>query len=142
MAEKFENFYIDHISRHQNAHADALALLAASLALLVGAIKKVLVYNRDLYCCKFALEDTKTPKADLQVKKVIEISTSLEPRDWRFSYINFVLYDILHDDPKEAVAIRKKAPQFYYNAIMQTLYRRSYDGILLRCLPHKEARST
>jgi len=43
------------------------------------------------------------------------------------------------DDPKEAATIRKKAPQFYYNAIMRTLYRRSYDGILLQCLSHKEA---
>jgi len=45
----------------------------------------------------------------------------------------------LSDDPKEAAAIRRKAPRFYYNAIMQTLYRRSYDGILLRGLSHKEA---
>ena len=43
------------------------------------------------------------------------------------------------DDPKEVVAVRKKAPRFYYNAIMQTLYHRSYDRILLRCLSHKEA---
>ena len=33
MAERFRNFYIDHIPRQQNAHANALALLVASLAL-------------------------------------------------------------------------------------------------------------
>ena len=43
MAEKFKNFYIDHIQRQQNVHADALASLAASLALPVGATEKVLV---------------------------------------------------------------------------------------------------
>ena len=32
-----------------------------------------------------------------------------------------------------------KASRFYYNAITRTLYSRSYDGILLRCLSHKEA---
>jgi len=32
-----------------------------------------------------------------------------------------------------------KALRFYYNAITRTLYSRSYDGILLRCLSHKEA---
>ena len=37
MAEKFESFYIDHVPRQQNAHADALASLAASLALPTGA---------------------------------------------------------------------------------------------------------
>jgi len=81
MAEKFENFYIGHVPRQQNAHADALASLAASLALPAGATKKVLVYSRDLYCCKFVLKDSKTPKGDLQLKEVLETSTSLEPRD-------------------------------------------------------------
>ena len=33
MAEKFKNFYIDHVPRQQNAHADALASLAASFAI-------------------------------------------------------------------------------------------------------------
>ena len=46
---------------------------------------------------------------------------------------------ILPDDPKEAVAIKRKAPKLYYNAIMRTLYYRSNDGILLRCVSHKEA---
>jgi len=32
-----------------------------------------------------------------------------------------MLYGIMPDDPKEAAAIRKKAPRFYYNATMQTL---------------------
>jgi len=49
------------------------------------------------------------------------------------------LYDIFPDDPKEATAIRRKAPKFYYNAITRTLYRRSHDGVLLHCLSHKEA---
>ena len=49
MAEKFENFYIDHVPRQQNAHVDALASLAALLALPAGATERVLVYSRDLY---------------------------------------------------------------------------------------------
>ena len=80
MAEKFENFYIDHVPCQQNAHADTLASLATSLALPVGATERVLVYSRDLYCCKFALEDSRTPRRDLQVKEVLETSISLEPR--------------------------------------------------------------
>ena len=59
MAEKFKNFYIDHVPRQQNARSDALATLTASLAFPVGATEKVLVYCRDLYCCKFTLEDSK-----------------------------------------------------------------------------------
>jgi len=81
MAEKFENFYIDHVPRQQNAHADALASLTASLALPAGATERVLVHSRNLYCCKFALGDSRTPRRDLQVKELLETSTSLEPRD-------------------------------------------------------------
>ena len=89
--------------------------------------------------CKFALENSRTSREDLQVKEVLEILTNLEPRDWLFPYINFVLYSILPDNPKEAAAIIRKAPRFYYNAIMQTLYHRLYDEILLQYLSHKEA---
>jgi len=95
-----------------------LTSLAASLALPAGAAERVLIYCHDLYCCKFSLKDSKTPRGDLQVKEVLETSTSLEHKDWRFPYIDFVLYGILLDDPKEATVIRKKAPQFYFNAIM------------------------
>ena len=95
---------------------------ATSLALLSSEIEKLLVQSRDLYCQKFTLEDSKTPRGDLQVKEVFETSTSPEPRDWRFSFIDFILYGILPDDLKEAVAIKRKTPRFYYNAIMRTLY--------------------
>ena len=72
MAERFKNFYIDHVPRQQNAHTDALASLAASLALPAGATEKVLVYSYDLYCLKFALEDDQMPTGDLQVKEDLE----------------------------------------------------------------------
>ena len=68
MVEKFKDFYIDYVPRQQNAHADALASLASSLALPAGSMERVLVYSRDLYCCKFALEDSKIPRGDLHFK--------------------------------------------------------------------------
>jgi len=42
MAQKFKNFYIDHVPRQQNTHADARESLAASLALPAEAAEKVL----------------------------------------------------------------------------------------------------
>ena len=68
MAEKFRSFYIDHVPRQQNVHADALASLAALFALQVEATEKVLVYNHDLYCPKLALENEQIPVGNLQVK--------------------------------------------------------------------------
>ena len=101
--------------------------------------EKVLVYNHNLYCPKFALEDNQMSTEGLPVKEALETSAGPELRDWRFPYIDYALYGILPDDPKEPSAIKRKAPKFYYNAITRTLYRRSHDGILLRCLSQKEA---
>ena len=82
MAEKFKSFYINHVPRQQNTHADALASLAASLDLPARAKEKVLVHSHDLYCLKFALEDNQTPEQNLKVKEVLETSTGPELRDW------------------------------------------------------------
>jgi len=67
----------------QNAHADALASLATSLALPTGAAEKVLVYSHDLFRPKFALEDNQAPERYLQGKEVLETSTSPKLKDWR-----------------------------------------------------------
>jgi len=117
MAVRFKNFYIDHVSRQQNAHADALASLTASLALPTGVVEKILVYSHDLYCPRVVFEDHQKPKVDCQAKEALETSTGAEPRAWRFPYIDYALYDILPDDPKEVAAIRRKAHKFYYNVI-------------------------
>ena len=131
MAERFKNFYIDHVPCQQNAHADALASLAASLALRAGVVEKILVYSHDLYCPRIAFEDYQKPIEDCQVKEALESSAGLEPRDLRLPYIDYALYGILPDDPKKASVIRRKAPKFYYNTITRTLYRRSHDGLSL-----------
>jgi len=57
MAEKYKSFYINHVPRQQNAYSDALASLAASLAVLSKATERVLIYCHDLYCPRFALVD-------------------------------------------------------------------------------------
>ena len=103
-------------------------------------MEKVFVYSHDLYCPRIVLEDYQKSKGGRHGKEALESSTGPELRDWRFPYIDYVLYGILPEDTKEAAAIRRKAPKFYYNAITRTLYRRSHDGILLRCLSQKEAR--
>ena len=78
LAEKFRNFYIDHVPRQQNTHADALAPLAALLALLAGVAEKILVYSHDLYCPRFAFEDHQKLTGDRQVKEALETSTGPE----------------------------------------------------------------
>jgi len=92
-----------------------------------------------MYYPKLALENDQIPTGNLQVKETLETSVGPELRDWKFPYIDYALYGILPDDPKELAAIKRKAPKFYYSVITRTLYHRSPDGILLRYLSHKEA---
>jgi len=91
MANKFLSFYIDHVSRQQNARVDTLASLAASLALPSRTTEKVLLHSRDLYRLKFTLEDSETPREYLQIKGLLETSIDPEPRDWQFSFVDHVL---------------------------------------------------
>ena len=82
MAEMFENFYINHIPRQQNAHADALASLAISLALPAGVVEKTLVYNHDLYCPTVTFEYHQKPTGDCQAKEALGISAGPELKNW------------------------------------------------------------
>jgi len=95
-ANSFDGFYIDYVSRFQNTKADALAALATILALPIDTTYHFTVATRRLVC----------PKHVLETNEVHVTSIDFEPRDWRFSFIDYALYDILPDDPKEAASIR------------------------------------
>lgn len=138
-AEKFTGFYIDFISRKDNTHAEAVASLVATLALSPKLKQKVLVTSRTLYHPKEALVIKNDVKQILKNKTLYETSTSMELRDWWFPFVDFVLYDTFPKDPKEVTLIKRRVDQFYYNAIIKQLYRKSYDRILIPCLSQNEA---
>ena len=85
MANLFHGFYIGHMSRSQNTEANALAALAAILALPIDTTYHLTVATRHLNC----------PKHVLKTKEVHITLTGFEPRDWRFSLIDYALHDIL-----------------------------------------------
>jgi len=70
MAVRFKNFSIDHVPCQQNAHADALASLAASLALPAVVVEKILVYSHDLYCPRVIFEDPQSRQETVKPKKL------------------------------------------------------------------------
>ncbi|XP_020245171.1 uncharacterized protein LOC109823297 [Asparagus officinalis] len=53
LADSFEGFYIDYVPRLKNTYVDALASLAATLALPEGATQQVTVTNRQLFKLKY-----------------------------------------------------------------------------------------
>jgi len=96
IANLFDGFYIGHESRFQNTKADALAALAGTLALPIDTTCHLTVATRHHVC----------PKHVLETNEVFITSKDFELRDWRFPFIDYALYDILPDDPKEAASIR------------------------------------
>ena len=96
MASSFDGFKIGHVSRLQNTKTDALAALAATLALPINTTYHLSVAARCLFCPKYALE----------TNEVHATSTGFEPKDKQFFINDYALHDILPDDPKEVSSIR------------------------------------
>ena len=128
MANSFAGFYISYVPHLQNTEADALATLGATLALPADTSHRVTVASRQLLC----------PKYSLEAKEVYATSTDFKPRDWRFPIIDYALHGILPDDPAEATSIRRRLARFRYDPEMKTLYRVSYDDVLIRCISRSE----
>ncbi|KAL0421228.1 UNVERIFIED_CONTAM: hypothetical protein Slati_3145700 [Sesamum latifolium] len=59
-----------------------------------------------------------------------------EKEDWRQPLIDFLKYEKVPDDPRRKVDIRRRATRFIHHN--DTLYRRSFDGVFLRCLSDDE----
>jgi len=111
LANSFDGFYISHVSHLLNTKADALAALAATLALPNNITYHLTVDTRHLFYLNYSLE----------VSKVHTISTNFKSKDWRFPIIYYALHDILPDDPKEEAFIRQRSPHFYYDAVVKLL---------------------
>ena len=111
LANMLEGFYISHVSRLQTTNADALAALVATLALPADTNYCLTVATRHLFYLKYRLE----------VSEVHTISTNFKPRDWRFLIIDYAPHGILLDDPREAMYVRWRSTQFYYDAVVKTL---------------------
>ena len=94
-SNSFDGFYIGHVSHFQNTKADALAVLAATLALPIDTTYHLTVATRRLVCPKHVLKTNE-----------VHATLGFELRDWCFPFIDFALHDILLDNPKEAASIQ------------------------------------
>ena len=71
LADSFDGFYISHVSRLLNTKADALAALAAILALPADTTYRLSVVTHHLFY----------PKYGLEASEVHTILTNFDPRD-------------------------------------------------------------
>ncbi|XP_070669114.1 uncharacterized protein [Malus domestica] len=128
LLQKFEAVTLEHVPRKENQMADALANLASSMTLGEDEAADVPVCQRWVIplTTEMLLDDT----------NVISV-LPVDVEEWRQPLIDYLEYGKLPNDPRHRSEIRRRAPRFLY--YKETLYRRSFEGVLLRCLGEEEA---
>ncbi|KAM2774450.1 hypothetical protein COP1_019338 [Malus domestica] len=108
--------------------AKALATLASSMTLGEDEAADVPVCQRYLISLvtEMILDDT----------NVISV-LPVDVEKWRQPLIDYLKHGKLPNDLRHRSEIHQRAPRFLY--YKETLYRRSFEGVLLRCLGEEEA---
>ncbi|XP_070003288.1 uncharacterized protein [Nicotiana sylvestris] len=119
---------IQHVPRKENKKVDALAALASSLALPDQAQVTV--------CQKWVVPPPNEAEGEENELKHLVAISEVEKEEWRQPIINYLCYEILTENSQRRIEIRRRAPRFLY--YKDTLYRRPFEGVLLRCLGEDE----
>ena len=127
---QFQNINVSHIPRSENDKADALANLTASLIQPDERDIQITVGERQLLP---TLLERMEGVNEVHVVSVFEVE---EESDWRMDMIKYCQSGMLPTDPKKRIYVRRTAPRYTY--LGDTLYKMSFDGILLRCLSKEE----
>lgn len=129
LIEKFEHIQIEHVPRSQNASADALAKLAAALALPDGETH-IKVEERWLLPAVLELIP--------ENYDVNTVMTTEADDDWRKPFLDYFKHGSLPSDLVTRRQLQRRLPSYIFKA--GVLYRRSYGHELpLRCLSRSEA---
>ncbi|XP_070015774.1 uncharacterized protein [Nicotiana sylvestris] len=113
---RFKEWTLQHVPREQNSEANVLANLGSSIK-----------------------DDELSAGTVIQLSSLVikeghaQINTTCLTWDWRNKYIEYLKNGKLPSDPKELRALRTKAVRFTL-AEDGTLYRRTSDGPLAKCL--------
>ncbi|XP_059310221.1 uncharacterized protein LOC132061409 [Lycium ferocissimum] len=120
---------LQHVPRRENKKADALATLASALTLPDQTQVTI--------CQKWVVPPSNEDEgAESELEHLVAVSEAAK-EDWRQPIIDYLSYEMLPEDSRRRTEIRRRAPRFLY--YKDTLYRRSFEGILLRCLGEDEA---
>ncbi|XP_075478819.1 uncharacterized protein LOC142519672 [Primulina tabacum] len=114
-ATSLTDWSIEQIPREENEEADTLAKLAASM--LDTSTREVMCFTR-------------------LVLSVDEEAPPARKSSWMTPIIEYMVHAKLPDDKTQVWKIKKQAPRFVL--LNDVLYRRSYQGHLLKCLSEDE----
>ncbi|XP_073025097.1 uncharacterized protein [Primulina eburnea] len=110
-ASSFTDWSIEQIPREENTEADMLAKLAASLTE---------ISTREVLCFT------------LLVSSIEEETPPIQKNSWMTPIVEYIKDDKLPGDRAQAIKIRTQVPKFAL--LDNVLYRRSFQGPLLKCL--------
>ncbi|KAL0453379.1 UNVERIFIED_CONTAM: hypothetical protein Slati_1316000 [Sesamum latifolium] len=127
-----ENVELEHLPRGDNKQADALAKLASILSMTDKEARIPICKSWIIPPIFSDDEDDTFQEEENHVIEVFEI----EEEDWRQPLVDYLKYGKLPSDPRRRTDIRRRATRFIY--YKGTLYRRSFEGIFLRCLSDDE----
>ncbi|XP_073152772.1 uncharacterized protein [Henckelia pumila] len=122
---------IEHVPRKDNKQADALAKLASTIS-MPNNEARVPICKNWVVPPLFEDESDEEKEDDNYTIEVFEI----KKEDWRQAFVDYLKYEKFPNDPRQRVDIRRRATRFIY--YKDTLYRRSFDGVFLRCLGDEE----
>ncbi|VFQ95883.1 unnamed protein product [Cuscuta campestris] len=120
MLGRFE-FKLEHIPRAQNAEADVLSKLNAESPEYISRLATV--------------EELAAPSLNRDEVFWIEA----DPPEWLDRLAKYIEDSVAPEDSREARLLRMRAPT--YKVQDGVLYKRSYNGVLLRCLRAAEAKA-
>ena len=131
LLEKLDNVKLNHVPRSANKMADALAGLAATLALGAEETMSVPVCNRWVVASDIdEIEDEEYEEVDMITVHQID------QEDWRQPIVDYLSHQKLPSDPRHRMEIRRRAPRFIlFNG---TLFRRSFNDSWSRCIGDEE----
>ncbi|XP_056685850.1 uncharacterized protein [Spinacia oleracea] len=131
LLEKLDTAKLNHVLRSANKMDDALAALAATLALGEEETMSVPVCNR--WVVAPDVDETE----DEEVEEVdMIIVHQIDQEDWRQPIIDYLSHQKLPSDPRHRMEIRRRAPRFIlFNG---TLFQRSFNESWSRCIGDEE----
>ncbi|KAL0406432.1 UNVERIFIED_CONTAM: hypothetical protein Slati_3957100 [Sesamum latifolium] len=126
------NIELEYLPRRDNKQADALAKLTSILSMTDKEARIPICKSWIIPPIFSDDEDDTFQEEENHVMEVFEI----EKEDWRQPLVDYLKYGKLPSDPRWRTDIRRRATRFIY--YKGTLYRRSFEGIFLRCLSDDE----
>ncbi|KAG9453125.1 hypothetical protein H6P81_006029 [Aristolochia fimbriata] len=115
----------------------------AKWALLLSRVRDQFHPSRESHLrtrtCKFPSRSSHPSRVGEEEETNLVSVYAIEEEDWRQQFLDYLEHNKFPEELKARVYVRRVAPKFcLFN---NTLYRRSYDGILLRCVSKEEGQA-